>query len=755
MNKNEFYKQLMSEYSFDADKIKANARKGRFAGHNALPMYVGITAAAAALVVTVGTAVFMTLGSDRGVVYEGGKMTMTAAERLQKALEDIERNSGSEEYRDVLVTFVSPMYPDAARDILTKYSDDNKVDVKTVYLEDGTIISGDKWIEAAFNGESRMKGAVVYCAGADMAQLQEDISVFAVEIVEENELNSVLPIDTERGETIAAPPQSSVPEPEVTTLPPLTLPIDTYESEQPTAVTEETVETESIFETESGAIPVESEYTVEGTEGTEIDAETVDPPETVTVPPVPETEGSESEEIPAVNPDVQEPPAKTGLPEGVTLPGIADKLLYKTGDIGAETAFFIKDDVMFVKSADKISLYSFNGITEREIASEICSGAKIHWISENGSRMIVSGKDADGKRARLLYINADGGSIIDLGAEDVVMDGTISAVGYNEQSGLLVLNIKENGTYYVCASRFNGSGATVFLSTCYENTDKVTLLASEGDNIYLAVSGEEITEIYRVNSAGGYDPILIKTYGSEPNIAKNLAFTHAVMSPPDGAVIGFVEIFDPRSESFVSTNSFDAAINFGISRHSFSDSINCYTINGGALEAVSGIDLFAQIDYRKGLSSQFAAEAAGGCAVITDSEYSSRVRNGQLTFGALSDSAEEEIREAVNCAIGVNNMLAQNKAAQCGADTDEKLTQCIKAFYSEGAAEKLLQMKDSGELIPISVSDTVLTVSGDENTAVGILYVRAGTYVKKRAYLSYNIKLIYENGSWKLDCVIG
>ena len=27
MNKNEFYKQLMSEYSFDADKIRENAKR--------------------------------------------------------------------------------------------------------------------------------------------------------------------------------------------------------------------------------------------------------------------------------------------------------------------------------------------------------------------------------------------------------------------------------------------------------------------------------------------------------------------------------------------------------------------------------------------------------------------------------------------------------------------------------------------------------------------------------------------------------
>ena len=37
MNKNEFYKQLMSEYSFDADKIRENAKRGKNARQKLQP----------------------------------------------------------------------------------------------------------------------------------------------------------------------------------------------------------------------------------------------------------------------------------------------------------------------------------------------------------------------------------------------------------------------------------------------------------------------------------------------------------------------------------------------------------------------------------------------------------------------------------------------------------------------------------------------------------------------------------------------
>ena len=50
MNKKEFYKQLMSEYSFDADKIRENAKRGKSARQKLQPIYIGMSAAAAVCV---------------------------------------------------------------------------------------------------------------------------------------------------------------------------------------------------------------------------------------------------------------------------------------------------------------------------------------------------------------------------------------------------------------------------------------------------------------------------------------------------------------------------------------------------------------------------------------------------------------------------------------------------------------------------------------------------------------------------------
>ena len=104
MNKNEFYKQLMSEYSFDADKIRENAKRGKNARQKLQPMYIGMTAAAAALVVTVGTLAAVNLTKDNGVsLTDSGLATLSANDRVIHAIEQLEkeRRGGDFSFRAV------------------------------------------------------------------------------------------------------------------------------------------------------------------------------------------------------------------------------------------------------------------------------------------------------------------------------------------------------------------------------------------------------------------------------------------------------------------------------------------------------------------------------------------------------------------------------------------------------------------------------------------------------------------------------
>lgn len=164
MNRNEFYKQLMSEYSFDADKIRENAKRGKNARQKLQPMYIGMTAAAAALVVTVGTLAAVNLTKDNGVsLTDSGLATLSANDRVMHAIEQLEKERGSEESKDFLVNFAAPMSPAEVQAVLTG-AVDGSMPVKTLYFADGTKMTNTDSIGKVFTSgaDCQITGAAVY-----------------------------------------------------------------------------------------------------------------------------------------------------------------------------------------------------------------------------------------------------------------------------------------------------------------------------------------------------------------------------------------------------------------------------------------------------------------------------------------------------------------------------------------------------------------------------------------------------------------
>lgn len=748
MNKNDFYKQLMSEYSFDSEKIRTNAKKGRFAKQKALPLYIGMTAAAAVCTVALGTVLFSGMGQNHGVslVQDGGLAALSATQRLERALDEIRQNADNAEKRDVLVSFTSALSPSEVQTVLTSCLNDS-VPVKHLCFADGTRTDGVEQVAAVFSeGTGDIVGAVINCAGSEMAALQRDVRVFAVENVTDKDIENLTPIKPEEAETSEVVfPDITVTEPDEPVVPnnPITEP-QTAEAIE----TEETEETEETTQTEETSESAETEDTPATAEPST--AETDEPSTAETNEPEPD------------NPQT-EIPAAPALPEGVVLPENVEEFVYQTDYVAAESAYFISDKCFFVKTDDAIELYTFEDGREKLVAQADCLETKVVWISENGARMIVSGTDGD-RRTKLFYIDANSGTITDLNAEDMVMDGTLTGVGYNEEANLLALNIKENGCYYVCTATLGSNGTVSFISTCFESEAKVTLLCAKRNTVYLAVQDGMLTQIFRV-SADGRTTDIIKTYDNNPRMTKNLAFTHGVISPSENAVIGFVEIFDPNTESFIATDFFSESISFGASRHSFAVNNSCYTISGGAAELSGGINVIGKIEYKKSLSSLYVASANNGCVRITKSIYTNAAKTELLTFGELSDSANTEMRAAVNGAIAMANALAQDGCKAAGITTADQLSQCIGVYYAENAAAELKNrcgisslgaMKySSGGLTAINVSDTVLVISSSNgDSASGVLYIKAGSFGGKTAYISRSVKLAKENGSWKLDCII-
>ncbi len=615
MNKHDFYKELMSEYSFDVEKIRTNAKKGKYAKQKISPLAIGFTAAVAACTVACGTLALSMHGSKGGVsLVDTGSQSLSAlssSERVRYAIEQQNKEQNSEAIHDVLVTFAQPLSSAEAKDIIADYTDVN-IPVKAVYLADGSKISGSDQVADIFSGEYSVSALCIQCAGSAMSQLQAAPEIFLVELMSEADFDTAVPMDPDAVETIEAVVPDITPD-DIYDVPEQTDPSDNavivIPNEEDNTVPDDIESVESSESTESaeaGSIEstessesVESEETTESTEP----AESTEPSDDVTEP-----------EVPSVSVDV--------LPGGVTLPFDPDAYVYEAKDIEAQSAYFLLDDIFFAITEDQFALYSFNGVAAHPVLEVDCSGAAVHWIDDDGGRLIVSGIGDNGMRNKLWMVDAYSKLAYDLKAEDAVMDGTLAGVGYNEAAEMLIYNVKYQGNYYIVANTLSSTEAIYINEPFYTNA-KITLLGYHGSTLYLAVDDASLTQIYAVDVCTSESRI-INTYDNRPKISKNYAFTHGVIMPSDTAVTGKIEIFDPATESFIITDYFNASVIFGVSKHSFYTEDGIYTITDGAIVRATDITELAKIDWNKSLSSSYMASATDEGVRITESVYSDK-----------------------------------------------------------------------------------------------------------------------------------
>lgn len=725
MDKREFYKELMSEYSFDKEKILANAKRGRMAGRKPLPIYIGMTAAAAAVVVAVsGVTIAMNADGGSGAVISPNSgisiMELTPEERIKKALAELEENGSSEEMRDVLVTFKNSLAPPQAQGVLASQSD---VTVKMLIMEDDSRVIDKSAVEAVFKGgTAKIRGAVINCPGYQMTEIDKSEFVELVEVLSADDLASLTTIEPVTPP--AVPDDTSKPDDksdigngiptspivDIDDVPPVTEPdnseIDDNSGTEPVqpSITED---------------PTQPEQPLQPTEPTDIPGQTV---------------SKETDR----------------LPSGVSLPESAvAKPAYITDDIGAQKAFFLNDEVFFVRAGDSLRLYKWNGEIETLVAEQKATDVKTCWISENGSRMMVSAVE-DGVRCKLYIIDANNCTINDMQVGEIVGNGEISQAAYNEALDIFVLSVLCEGTSDIYTANLSGyqpANVTLIAS----GLERATLLAASGGKTYFSNVSAIGTTIYRYSNGSVTEVVRLDGTSAA---AANTAFTHALVVCGSGSFV-----FDPAVETLVSVQG-EGTVSFGVSAHSLSCDGSYYTISNGKLNAVNSVSVIAKIDYTRSFSDKYAAVVSNGSVRIVASPYSSEVISKSVTFVKPVENAPAEARKAVNCAVGVINAIADGKVLQSGIDTAEKLAKTIDGCFTAAAAAELRKMcgisensmsYNSGSLSAITIADTVLVMQNDLN---GTLYIKAGTFDGTAAYTSVPVKLASENGILKLDSVI-
>lgn len=743
MNKRDFYKELMSEYMFDKDKICANAKKGKLAGRNPLPIYIGMTAAVAAAVVIVGSVAFTSLGRNSGVQISPDKplARLSTDERLNRALAEIQRNQDSTEHIDVYITFRKALSPKAAHTLLSKYSD-GTVPVKMLYMADGSRAMGTNEVGSVFqsnNGE--ILAAVINCAGYKMAQINADELVLLAESVSENdniaEINPVSPeVDPpEIKPPVIDPPESSDPDPS---------------GDNNSSNTHEP----SDIDDPPGNIPGDTPGV--GTSGTSED------PNSGSTSSDPDASGgsgasasgSSTPGDPATSGDTpvtpDPPPAKVpGIPEGVKLPYNVESASFITDDLGAQKAYFLSENVFYVKSENAVSLYKWDGGKETLAVSQPITDAKAVWVSENGLRMMVSGVE-NGVRKKLFIIDAKNCTINDMHVENMVGEGFIAEAAYNESMDIFALNVFDVDYRYIYTAKLSGYQPSNEQIIAY-GSENLSLLGAYNGVVYYSDIAGSSTAIYKYEKGENLE---VKPLDGVCVSTLNSAFTHALVIGSNGTYI-----FDPATESLISTNV-DKVV-FGASAHSFSDGKSYFTVSAGAIVPEGGISAIAKIDFTRSFSSKWAALVSNGSVRIVPSVYSERVKSAGIVFAQPAENASAEQRAVVNSAIGVINALANGSCKDCGLDTSEKLQSVIDACFSSNEAKyvkALCEISQTGELkysngglSAVNVSDTVLVMDGDLN---GTLYIKVGTFDGKTAYRTVPITLITENGRLLMDSVI-
>ena len=725
MNKRDFYKELMSEYQFDKDKILANAKKGKFAGRSPMPIYIGITAAAAAVVVGVGTVMFTQLGGNKGVDLLTGSTlaALSNKERIERAIEDIRKNENSGELRDVMVTFREALSPAEVQSVLTSNAQ-GSVPVKMLYFSDESRVVGSDAVGKIFDkNEGKITGAVINCAGYLMEQLQKNSEVFAVEIMTaEDDLNVVAPIK------LTDPEISNLPSVDIGGDVSIDIPSEPAESSDISDVSESSDSSDV-----SDSSDIESSEDSESSENSE--------------------DGSDDTS------DIPEKPVVVvdEMPEGVTLPENFEAIQLLTSEIYAKDAFFVNEDSFFVLNENGAAIYEFDGNSAYLESSIECEQPRIDWIAEDGSELLISATD-NGRRSELFYVNTQSRSFTELDVSGIVMSGAITDVVYNKNSGILVLNIDEDGGYYACTAAFDGSEVE-YISICYySETVPTTVLAVNENYAYICVQGENNTEVVKVPVDNYTDECLLFSEESSCAVSPNLAGTYASIVLNSGAYI-----FDTATETMISVPA-SGVVNFGASANSFACGGGYYTIKDGQISAASGLDIVAKIDWRSSLSAKYQAKVSENRVKITESLYSAKNLQMSLLFNLPYENATPEMREVLNRGIGLQNALATNNISASGFADAESLVKAVKAIYTQSAVEQIrtrCQISGielsyvSGGLGTINASDTVFTITANDGVnATGVLYIKVGTFDGKIGYRTVNVSLFNTGAQWKLGGII-
>jgi hypothetical protein len=454
MDKREFYKELMKEYTFDSAKVRRFAKRASTRGVRVSVKrwwHIPSTVAVAAASLAVGVfSLFYNGGDvsviDTPVINTVPPVTVTTSVNDDESRERAENAKLSYENQTLYLSFNGGITFRELENKLLAISDTGNIVIETVYVmnEDNSEgehepVALDEFEEIKNDDSIKIVGAKVSTPGRLIEEIERQTEIEQVMLVVKEEKPSG---GENNNENDNHEPKAEVfipinvhPLPDRNHLPSVTVAEPVYDDE-PVATTEKSGGTQT--------------------------------------PPNPSA--------PAVEKLVS-----------IDVPGVI-------------SADFISDKSFTAITADKVSLYEIadspDSASELEIntLSEFVMNNYRTRFSTTGKSMLVSGCGEDGRRTVLLLADGEAQTLESLDISELTATGEIIFAFYDDLNRRIVMRIKENelnSIYFMDRDTFEITKASI------EPQNNLVILALDGDLMFYAVKGVDDATLYRYKIAGG------------------------------------------------------------------------------------------------------------------------------------------------------------------------------------------------------------------------------------------------------------
>ncbi len=514
MNRNDFYKELMSRYALDEEKIRLNALKQakkpawqRFAADYWKPA-VGT---AAAVAVTVA-AVAYTSGSSVPVPAPPTETALSASQRLMEAEQNYYNLQADSPFSDIYITFAEPI---SYGDVLMSFStiaDSGEIKIESLYL-DGEVItdSGVRDYGAAHSSDKTILGAKVTALSDYYRDIQDLPEVYLAEL-SSGDINddTFVPLPVEDSDPLNG--DALISEAPAVSVPPVTTTPFAFDS--PTETTRPDLP--EIGESNNDPTQIPSETEAEDAEGEDpgfdepdrSDPADTEPPESNPY----ETEDSESEDTASEEPEETEPeeteatdppmpPANeitTSVQES-TMPSLLTEIYELNVENALETYLSGNNAVVLTKSA--VYLYALGGLSAPQSCAVEMSSPKIAY--KDADTVILTGCGTSGERNVVSVVSLTADEIHTYDVSGNIGKASLGAIHYYPADGKYFVKSVLDGKTFVYEAMLSAETGIQFRPLA-ESEGPVSIAGCKGDLLYLLGSEQSgSTKLYSFSRTDG------------------------------------------------------------------------------------------------------------------------------------------------------------------------------------------------------------------------------------------------------------